>query len=193
MLLTQKIDTRMQRYIVNGVSIAMVAALLALFYTMFMPKLRGVFSMSDKIKKGREIIPNPESYSEERQKVTAQIEALKKKIEGSKEKLFWKKDMALFLEKLNNIGEQLSLDFISIKPNLASEPIKSEENKDVVLMYRNPINITMKTGYRELIGFLKRIEDSDKFLRIDELDISADKQDNFKRDVKMILSIFTAD
>lgn len=193
MLLTQKIDTRTQRYIVNGVALAIAAALLFLFYIMLMPMAQELFSMSGKIKKGRAIIPNPESYNEERQKITTQIEALKKKIQESKERLFWKKDMTLFLEKLNNIAEQLSLDFISIKPNLAPEPIKSEVNKDVILMYRNPINVTMKTGYRELADFLKRVEGSDKFLRIDELNISVDKQDIFKRDVMLVLSIFTAD
>jgi hypothetical protein len=148
-----------------------------------------------KIKKGKVIAPDVSGYSVQYKKLELGIEEFKQQIEESRKRLFWKKDIAVFLEKLTHIAEQLSVDFISIKPSLEPTPImsKGEDDEKRVIMFKSSVKINLKTGYRELIDFLKRIENSDKFLRIDEINIVVDDKDIFKRDISILLSLFSAD
>lgn len=188
-----------QEYIAIGISVFTIVGIIGAFYIMAMPPAKALFSVNAKIKKGRLIIPDASTYRSQYKELEKEIEAITQQIAKSKERLFWKKDIAFFLDRLSQIAEQLAVDFISIKPSLSPEPIISDDSggKDdkqkTVLMFRNPINITMKAGYAELINFLARVEDSDRFLRIDELTIDPDNKDVLKRNVKMVLSIFSAD
>lgn len=193
MLLRQRANTATQRYAAIAVAALLGAGLALASFIMVMPMIGEISKMNAKIKKSQLIMPDPVSYEKEHRELNARIEEIKKKITESKEKLFWKKDIALFLEKLKNASKEISVDFISIKPGLLAEPIRSKENNEAILMYKNLTNITVKAGYKELVSFLKRIEESDKFLRIDSIDISVEKGDIFKRNVSMVLSIFSAD
>lgn len=192
MYLAKKADAIKQEYIVIGAIAAIVLALLWVGYRMLMPTVKELGVMGTKIKKGQTIAPDRESYRSEYDNLEAQIDSLRQQIEQKKEKLFWKKDIGLFLERLTHIAEQLAVDFISIRPSLSPKAIKSDD-EETVLMFQNPINITMKTGHKELIDFFRRIEESEKFFRIDSIDIQADQKDIFKRKVTMVLSIFSAD
>ncbi|PIQ88512.1 MAG: hypothetical protein COV72_07740 [Candidatus Omnitrophica bacterium CG11_big_fil_rev_8_21_14_0_20_42_13] len=180
-------------YAIIGGASFIALAMGAAFYSSFSPAVKEMAQMNTKIKKGQVIVPDSEGYRKQREDLDARIIELREEIKESKERLFWKKDIALFLQRLSIIAKELAIDFINIKPSLSPEPIRSREDRETVLMFRNPINITLKTGHKELMRFLKRIEESDKFLRIDDIDILVNSKDIFKRDVTMVLSIFSAD
>lgn len=176
-----------------GVVVFAALALVIGFFIIFMPLVEELTSLNSKIRKGEKIAPDASGYRRQYAQMEKQIETLSQEITQGKERLFWKRDISFFMEKLSNIAEQLTVDFISIRPSLTPEPVRADNKEGTVLMYRHPVTITMKTGYGELIGFLARIEDSDRFFRIDELTIVPDTKDILKRNVTLILSVFSAD
>ncbi|HDZ76780.1 MAG TPA: hypothetical protein ENH41_01685 [Candidatus Omnitrophica bacterium] len=178
-----------------GGSIGVVLLLLFVSYTKVKPTIKDLGVASTKIKKGKVIAPDVAKYQEEYKNLEVRIEELKQEIENSRTRLFWKKDISVFLEKLTYIAEALSVDFISIKPSLEPSPVMSEwagEDQSAV-MVKSSVNIKMRTGYKELIDFLGRIESSDKYLRIDEINIVSNTKDMLKRDITISLSLFSAE
>ena len=160
---------------------------------MFMPTVRELISVNSKLRKGQMIVPDVFGYRNQYATLEADIGSISREITKNKERLFWKKDVALFIEQLSRVAEQIAVDFISIRPASNPEPVTADDKQKTVLMYRRPVTITLKTGYRGLIDFLARVEDSERFFRVDELTIEPDTKDILKRNVTMVLSIFSAD
>ncbi|MDP1853630.1 MAG: hypothetical protein Q8L26_05465 [Candidatus Omnitrophota bacterium] len=192
MYLTKKSALK-QEYIVIGIVAFAALALVIGFFIIFIPLVEELSSLNSKIRKGEKIAPDASGYRRQYAEMEKQIETLSQEITQSKERLFWKRDITFFLGKLSHVAEQLAVDFISIRPSLTPEPVKADNKEGTVLMYKHAVNITMKAGYRELIGFLARIEESDRFFRIDELTIVPDTKDILKRNVTLVLSVFSAD
>ncbi|MFQ5681219.1 MAG: hypothetical protein ACE5GG_04125 [Candidatus Omnitrophota bacterium] len=199
MLLNDEKNITGQRYLILGIFVALGLAMVTAAYFVFGPLVREIWDVTVKIRTGREIVFDERAYQREHDKMEARIAGIKKKIARGKERLFWDEGIGVFLEKLTYIARQLSVDFISIKPRTKLEALgldgRKVEKKDKSdnIMFRSSIDITMKIGYRELIAFLSRLERSDKFFMLDELDIEKSNDDIYKHNVKMVLSIFSAD
>lgn len=182
-----------QEYIIIGATIFISLVLVTGFYIMFMSAARELISVNSKLRKGQMIVPDVSGYRKQYATLEADIGSISREIAKNKERLFWKKDIALFIEQLSRVAEQIAVDFISIRPASNPEPVTADDKQKTVLMYRRPVTITMKSGYRELMDFLARVEDSERFFRVDELTIEPDRKDILKRNVTMVLSIFSAD
>lgn len=185
-----------QEYIIITGVIFISLVLVIGFYIIFMPTLRELIAVNSKLRKGQMIAPDIFGYRKQYAELEQAIAELSREISINKERLFWKKDIALFIEQLSRIAEQIAVDFISIKPVPSPEPVTAyneEKEEKTVLMYRRPVTITLKSNYRGLIDFLARVEDSERFFRVDELTIEPDTKDILKRNVTMVLSIFSAD
>lgn len=195
MHLIKKTDIDKQKYILTGGSVAMALILIFISYNALKPTIKDLGVTSKKIKKGEVIAPDVAKYQEEYGNLEIRIKKLKQEIENSRERLFWKKDISVFLEKLTHIAEQLSVDFISIKPGIGPSPIMSEgaNGEQGRAMVKSFVNIKMRTGYRELIDFLGRVESSDKYLRIDKINIASGTKDTSRRDIAISLSLFSAE
>lgn len=182
-----------QEYIIIG-GVTLISLVLVIgFYIIFMPNLRELILVNSKLRKGQMIAPDVSGYRKQYAELEEEMASISREISKNKERLFWKKDIALFIEQLSRVAEQIQVDFISIKPVSNPEPVTAGDEEKTVLMYRRPVTITLKADYRGLIDFLARVEDSERFFRVDELTIEPDTRDILKRNVTMVLSIFSAD
>ncbi|MFH1457854.1 MAG: type 4a pilus biogenesis protein PilO [Candidatus Omnitrophota bacterium] len=127
---------------------------------------------------------------------------LKEDIKGKKAqltemetRLFWKRDISKFLTELTRLAADLEIEFISLKPepltvDQESRSLDKKEPKELKKMASVPISVAFKSNYNDIINFLKRIEEGERFIRVDSLSIESESGDMRKHVTKMGLSIF---
>lgn len=129
----------------------------------------------------------------------AQYAALKEDIKDKesqvaqlKKRLFWEKDISKFLNELTRLASDLQIEFVSLKPQAQAAPQdkapKDKEQKDFLLT-KVPIEVTFRSSYNGIISFLKRIEEGEKFIKIDSIAIESQASDIYKHNIRMKLSI----
>ena len=117
------------------------------------------------------------------------IEARKDQLAAIEKKLFWQKDISKFLNELTRLASDLDIEFVSLKPEQLS--IVGQEGGEADLkLVSVPIMVAFRSSYADTIRFLERIEEGERFIRIDALSVEADPRLILKHLTKMKLSIF---
>ena len=108
------------------------------------------------------------------------------------------KDISKFLSELTHLASDLPMEFVSWRPEaVVSVLTTAEDKKDKkdkkVLDYsimQAPISVVLRADYNSLVNFLKRIEEADRFIKIDTFIIEPDQRNIYKHNIKMKLGIF---
>ena len=101
--------------------------------------------------------------------LTNKLEKLTSEIESYSDGLPEQKELPQFLEELSLTAEESGVKILSITPAPPSKVDKSGE------YYREaPIVITAESGYHELGDFISNLEESERFITIEDLLIRSD-------------------
>lgn len=105
----------------------------------------------------------------------AQIEQMRTRLSQHKKKLSTKQEISILLKGLSEIAKDSGVKIISIKPY----PVVSGQQQDKALSayQKFPISIEAVCGYRQLCMFLNKLENADTFMRVSDIEISADPKD----------------
>jgi Tfp pilus assembly protein PilO len=93
----------------------------------------------------------------------------------------------MLIDSLKTITKEARLKFISIEPK---ERIKFELPGSADLYYELPIRIQLKCGFFELVGFIKKIEDAKRLMKVTSLSIKSNPQNEWDHDVEVVISNF---
>jgi type IV pilus assembly protein PilO len=110
------------------------------------------------------------------------IESYNKKI-GQYEKTLPTEDgISSLLESLSEMAKNANMRIAGIVP------IERKESEVENRVYKEiPITITAKAGYHELGRFLSALENSDRFMKVTDMQIKADKISPKKHDVELLV------
>lgn len=120
----------------------------------------------------------------------AKIDKFKKEIEKSRGKIDSYEKMLPVEQEIPTLLQHLSKMAISSKIKiLGITPVMQKEEKpDPDRIYQGiPILISAKSGYYELVEFLKKLENSDRFMKVTDISIKSSASAPNKHDVELLV------
>lgn len=117
----------------------------------------------------------------------AKIKEVYPDIEGM---FFAPDDIPGAVKEIADISRDLQIEFFSLTPQSPQE-LKEYVSQVGFSIKKIPISIRIKTGYLKLLDFIKRIEDSKKFIKIDNLSIRKNPSTLQVHDVEMTVYVFS--
>lgn len=99
------------------------------------------------------------------------------------------KDFSSLLETISNIANKANVRIMQIKPE---RDLKDKDNKTSVApnMTAFLINLDLLCGYHSLGKFINGIENSDTFMAIEQLRISANSKDAIQQNVNLVIRTY---
>ncbi|MDD5174227.1 MAG: type 4a pilus biogenesis protein PilO [Candidatus Omnitrophica bacterium] len=171
------------------VLVSLIAAALYLYFV-FVPQVIRVFKltadagrMNSELKSARVLIKDFESLSRSLKEQSRKVESYEKKLPAEQE-------IPALLENLSNMAKNSNIKIVGIVPAMSyfkdEKPVKQSQ------IYREiPILITAKSGYHELGRFLSNLENADRFMKVADIDIKANKANPKKHDVELMVCTYT--
>lgn len=120
----------------------------------------------------------------------ANIEAYKEKVEYYEKRLPAEQEMPSILADLSNMAKSSNIKILSITPIPVNPPLKEAPIPKARIYQERPILINAKSGYHELGQFLSNLENADRFMKVVDIDVKANKVTPKKHDVELIVSTF---
>ena len=109
------------------------------------------------------------------------------KVESYEKKLPVEQEIPALLENLSDMAKDSNIKIVSIVPAMPKD--NNPGNKS--LIYREiPILITAKSGYHELGHFLNSLENADRFMKVVDINIKANKASPKKHDVELMICTY---
>ncbi len=164
-----------------------------ILYFVLMPAFKQSRLLSSQINDKKAQLIRVRSSSGEYKQLEDETNKAKKELEKVKNSLFWEKDISRFLNQLTEFASDLPLEFVYLKPESPVFPSPLESDKKVTLGYsltQTPVSVTIKSSFADLVKFLSRVEQAEKFIKIDYFTIDSDRANIYKHNIKMNLSIF---
>ncbi|MFH2138819.1 MAG: type 4a pilus biogenesis protein PilO [Candidatus Omnitrophota bacterium] len=176
------------QYLIAGILIVFV---FLVFYVMFvfMPLVSRLMKLSAEEKQIMNQLKNAETVFADKNKLTEEVENIKKKISYYEKRLPQEINVPEVLDSLIKMGKDSGVVFISIEPLDVDEIKISEESEDSYLQV--PIQLSLKAAYHNLGKFINLIERSGRFMEIDSFQISPDQSEPHQHTVHLKVSSYS--
>lgn len=125
----------------------------------------------------------------ENKKLTQEIAEVEKKYGDLNAMLFSPDDISPAVKEIANISKDLEIDFISLVPLPAQKLASSPEVG--FSLWETPISIKMKSGYLKLLDFLKKVENSNKFMKLKDFTIAKNPSTLLIQDIQLTLGVYS--
>lgn len=165
-----------------AISSAVLSAVLVYLIFIFMPQVAHISEVRSKLGKVDADLKSARSDIAKIGSMKEAIESYNKKI-GQYEKTLPTEDgIPGLLESLSEMAKNANMRIAGIVP--IEHKVPEAGNR----VYKEiPITITAKAGYHELGRFLSALESSDRFMKVTDMEIRADKAYPKKHDVELLV------
>lgn len=168
--------------------LAALVALLAIvlyFYFVFFPQVGRVMKLIGKTGKVRAELISARNAISDTAKLKKRLEDYSAKVESYEKKLPAEQEIPSLLENLSTMAKESNIKIVGIAPAM---PHTREDGGAKDQAYQEmPILISAKSGYHELGFFLSKLENSDRFMKVADIDIRANKSSPRKHDVELLV------
>ena len=178
--------TKKEQYIIAG---AIGAGIILMFYVMFVlvPLLKKIVSLSKQEKTISQQLKKAATVNADMEKLYKEVEDITKKIERFEEKLPNNAELPLILDELIKIGKGDNITFVSIEPQPIKRITVGEDGKGYMEI---PVRLRMKCGFHEFARFVNGIENHQRFMKTDNIEIKNDSKNAKEHDISMTVSAF---
>ena len=153
--------------------IAAAAILFALFLYItfiFSPQIVKIFEVSGKLSKANTDLRDAKSDIAKIESMKSAIEAYKAKVGKYEKTLPTEEGIPSLLESLSDMAKDSNMNIVGIVPILLKDvKLQSRVYKEI------PITISAKAGYHELGRFMSSLENSDRFIKISDIQMKFNK------------------
>ena len=150
------------------------------------PQIGGVIDLSGRAARMKADLKNAQSDIANIGLFKKEIASYEGKI-GSYEKMLpAEKEIPALLEYLSEIAGVSNVRIVGIVPVTAPVSKDVKDHKDRIYQ-EIPILITAKSGYHELGAFISKLENSDRFMKVIDIDIKANKATPALHDVELMV------
>lgn len=175
-------DSKMnKRLIIIAVSVVFLLVYLNFVMKPLLGRLTNTFSKTGKI--GAEL-RKAESDVSQIGKSKSDVASYKEKVDRYEKMLPAGKEIPALLENLSEMAKSSNIKIVGITPVGVDEQNKGDIYQEV------PILISAKSGYHELGTFLSKLENSDRFMKIVDIEIRANRSAPKKHDVEVIVCTY---
>ena len=160
--------------------------LILYFYFILRPQATGLVRVFSKTKASRATLSKVQTDLKSIDELKDTIDAYKTKILYYEKKLPREQELPSLLESLSTIAKSNNVKLISVKPEKTVDDLKSQKDTLYVAI---PISIKARCGYHQMARFINSLENSDRFMKIE--DISVESDIDTPREHKVELVIYT--
>lgn len=165
----------------------MIAA--AYFYFVFVPQVKRVFKVTVSAGRMKSDLRSARVVIKDFEKLKSDLKERSQKVDSYEKKLPAEQEIPALLENLSNMAKDSDIKIIGIVP--AMSYFKDDKSVEKNQIYREiPILITAKSGYHELGHFLNNLENSDRFMKVVDIGIKANKITPKKHDVELMVCTY---
>ncbi len=168
-------------------SFVVVVVLVSYFYFFLKPRINTlrkvlpkVAALSKENKQADELIDNVDNLK-------AGIAQLKEGMSQYETRLPTQKEISSILNNLSALASRENIKITEIKE---LKTIRGETGEGEQAYSGVPIEIDMKSGYHQLGKFINQIENSDRLMKIDDLEINSAPESLTEHNVRLIVSSF---
>lgn len=184
MIAMPQIDIKNPKHqmVILGVLISILLAILY-FYLLLKPQAIRVVSAAVKNGKMKSDLKTMEGEIANIPKYSQEITAYKDKVERYERMLPAEQEIPNLLESLSGMAKSSGVKIVGITPVAVPE-----DKKQQGLIYQEiPILISAKSGYHELGNFLAKLEDADRFMKVGDIEINANRVTPKRHDVELLV------
>ena len=165
------------------VSVATVALVLAYGFFFLKPQITGIFAMMGRLVKVSADLRTAKSDISKIGSMKSDVDAYNKKVDQYEKTLPAEDGIPGLLESLSEMANKANVSIAGIVPL-----DKKIDSKAEVRVYKEiPILITAKSGYHELGNFLSALEKSDRFMKVADIQIKADKASPKRHNIELMV------
>ncbi len=180
-------DPRTQTLLLT-VLVTLIAAVLYLYFV-FVPQVIRVFKLTVGTGKMRSELKFARIMITDFERLKNDLKERGQKVESYEKKLPAEQEIPALLENLSNMARDSDIKIVGIVP--AMSYFKDDKSAKKSQIYREiPILITAKSGYHELGHFLNNLENADRFMKVADIDIKANKASPKKHDVELMVCTY---
>lgn len=166
----------------------LIAAILYLYFV-FVPQAIRVFKLTANAGKMRSELKSARIMIKDFEKLKNDLEEQSQKVESYEKKLPAEQEIPALLENLSNMAKDSDIKIVGIAP--AMSYFKDDKSVKKSQIYREiPILITAKSGYHEFGRFLNSLENADRFIKVADINIKANKVSPKKHDVELMVCTY---
>ena len=162
-----------------------------LFLSVILPSLKSWAAFKKKVqRRGKELQLRYNTIQQDRQPKD-EIAAIEQAYRDLEQIFFARDDTSQAIKAIADISQDLQIDFISLTPQSSQKLEGPLQEKPEFSLWKTPILIKIKTSCLKLIDFLKRIEKSNKFIKVENLRIKKNSSNVLIHDVEMTIYVFS--
>ena len=171
-----------QKQVIIIIAIAVLLALFLYITFIFSPQIVKIVGLSGKLAKARINLRGAESIIAKMDGMKAAIEVYKAKVGKYEKMLPTEEGIPSLLESLSEMAKSSSMSIAGIAP------FTPNDSKPQGPVYKElPIMINAKAGYHELGRFMASLENSDRFIKIADMQIKFNKATPNKHDIELLV------
>lgn len=157
------------------------------FYLLLGPQISGLTNILSKTAKLKSELKGIEADSAKMSKLREAIKGYEAKVDYYEGMLPSEQEIPSLLQNLSDMARSAKVKIVSITPLASSGEGRADESK---IYQEFPIHITAKSGYHELGMFLSSLESANRFMKVRDIDIRANKQTPKKHDIDLIVATY---
>ena len=152
-----------------------------LFVFLSKPKLKKIEELTGQIVQEKVNLVQLEKIARTKDVLMQEVSKMREEIDYYEKRIPSEKGTSWLLMELSRIARETGIRYVSIVP--------AEEKKEESYV-RIPIQVQIKCGYHSLGRFLSRIENSQRFMTVDNLTISPDGSNPLRHNIILKISTF---
>lgn len=186
----KNIDLKNARTRILLLTVSAVLAAAALYiYFVFVPQVMGVFKLSGNVGKMKSELKSARVVIADFERLNNNLKERGQKVESYEKKLPAEQEIPVLLENLSNMAKDSDIKIVGIVPAMSYFKVDLSANQNPI--YREiPILITAKSGYHELGSFLNSLENADRFTKVVDIGIKANRTSPKKHDVELMICTY---
>ncbi|MCX5686865.1 MAG: type 4a pilus biogenesis protein PilO [Candidatus Omnitrophica bacterium] len=164
---------------------ALIAILTVILYFILLlqPQVMRIIGTVIKDHKMKADLKSMESEIANIGRYSKEIGAYKDKVERYERMLPAEQEIPTLLESLSGMAKSSGVKIVGITPVV----IREEKKREGQIYQEIPILISAKSGYHELGNFLAKLEDSDRFMKVADIEIRANKAMPKRHDTEVLV------
>jgi len=170
--------------VLAAAALGLIFVLILYFNLLLKPQVIKIAKLITKANKVRAELKGAEADIAKIDQFKKEIEAYKGKVDSYEKTLPAEQEIPSFLENLSNMAKSSNIKIVAITPVVAAGG-GGEAEKGI---YQEiPILINAKSGYHELGRFLNKLETSDRFMKVADIDIKGNRDNPNKHDIELLV------
>ncbi|MBN1526905.1 MAG: type 4a pilus biogenesis protein PilO [Candidatus Omnitrophica bacterium] len=167
---------------------AYVAVITAYLLLVLKPQLVSIVTIAQKAARTGSELKTARSDIAAIEQMKTRKTAYRDKIELYEKRLPVEQEIPSVLETLSAMAKNANMRIVSITPVALPAPKGPQKKAEKEKIYQEiPISVSVKSGYHELGYFLSQLESSDRFMKVADISIRADKTSPRKNNVELLV------